>query len=103
MRKLLLAASASLAALALPAAPAQADPRDGVRVGVSFGIGHPWARDWRHPRWRGHWRDRWRWRDDWRWRGRWHRPVRIWRSPGWAWGPRCRAWWWDGWTWRCRW
>lgn len=39
MRKLLVAAAASLAALALPASPAEAGHRDGVRVGVFVGTG----------------------------------------------------------------
>jgi hypothetical protein len=89
MRKLLVAAAASLAALALPAAPAQANHRDGVRVGLFVGSGPDWG--WNRPRWRGR-----HWRGDWRW----HAPPRRWRGHGWA--RSCRGWWWDGWTWRCR-
>ena len=94
MRKLLIAAAASLAAIAIPAAPAQADHRDGARVRVFVGSGPAWG--WHRPGWRSHGRDRWRWRS-------WHRPPRgrWWRGSGWS--RSCHRWWWDGWTWRCRW
>ena len=44
MHKLLFAAAAALAAFVLPAAPAQADHRDGVRIGVHFGTAGHWDR-----------------------------------------------------------
>jgi hypothetical protein len=99
MRKLLLAAAASLAAIALPAAPASADHRDGVRVGVHVGVGSHWGAlgpRWGHPRWRGHWRDDWR-------RHRFGPPPRRWHRRHFGWSRPCHRWWWDGFTWRCRW
>jgi hypothetical protein len=104
MRKLLIAAAASLAAFALPAAPAEAGHRGGGRVVVHVGAGSQWGGhlggQWRQPRWGGHWRAGPRWRGHWRpaarWRGHWRRPARVWARP-------CASMWWDGWAWRCRW
>jgi hypothetical protein len=101
MGKLLLAAAASLAALALPAAPAEAQRHGG------------WSRHWdggRHMGWRHMGWHQMGWRDGWRWRDRrWHRPARVrvhvWAAPAWGWARSapCRRLWWDGWGWRCSW
>ncbi len=107
MRKLLLGATAALAAFAVPAAPAEAR-HAGVETAVTihFANHDRWRGDrmrWReHGVWRG---DRWRGHDPWRWR---RHPGWRWRShPGFGWGATwrnpCRSLWWDGWGWRCGW